>query len=206
MQHRFAHAPAFDRLGSEQPECGRAAILGAQSRHRNAVPAPAVALQKKLVERRTLQLLLGAAAADVVFAPVADRAGIGLDYDFEQVLAFLVAQIDRHHHSEDIAHLVGNVLQQLRRVGHPNDLAPVVLADHERATLGIGEAADPFQVLVPPGGLPLDVLILLHSFRGTCSRAPMSLFLSASAQNIKSGHPATKVSHPMQKPNTRSRS
>lgn len=46
-----------------------------------------------------------------------------------------------------------------------DDRALVVAPDHQHAALGIGEAAEPLHVLVPPGLLPFDVLMLLHAGR-----------------------------------------
>lgn len=38
----------------------------------------------------------------------------------------------------------------------------VISADHQHATLGVGETRDPFQVIVSTRFLPLNVLMLLH--------------------------------------------
>ena len=122
-------------------------------------------LHQEPLQRRTFQLLFGAAAAVVVFALVADGTGIRLDTDFDQILALLVPQVHVHHDAQDVPHLVGNLLHEPRGIldahGHPSIVAP----DDERASLGIGEAADPPEVVVTPGALPFDLLGLLHTRR-----------------------------------------
>ena len=62
--------------------------------------------------------------------------------------------------SQNIAHLVGQVNHELSGIGQAHDLAVVVHADDEYAAVGVGESRDPFEIFVPPGFLPLDVLVL----------------------------------------------
>ena len=57
-----------------------------------------------------------------------------------------------------IPDLVGDLREQPARTTHADNLATAVSADTEDAALGVGESADPLQVLVTPGRFPLDVL------------------------------------------------
>ena len=107
-----------------------------------------------------------AAAALVVVAAIADRRRIGRCHDVEVLLAADLAKIDRDDDAEQVANLVRQFDQQLLRAFHVDDLALVVAPDDQHPALGIGEAADPAQELVPPGFLPFGVLVLFHGSTG----------------------------------------
>ena len=78
--------------------------------HGHAVPVPPQLAQQKTVECRTLKLLLGTAAAQVVFTPVADGAGVSLHLNGQPVQPRLGGvQIHRHHNAQNIPHFVGYV-------------------------------------------------------------------------------------------------
>ena len=62
-------------------------------------------------------------------------------------------------------HLVGDVLQKAFGVVHANHLALVVHADVERATLCVGETADPLQVFVTPRLLVFNILLFHTTFK-----------------------------------------
>ena len=102
----------------------------------------------------------------VELAPIADRVGMGLDGDLQVLASVLRFQVDIDNDAEERLRLVGNLLKQAQNVADPDDLAAVVPADLEDAALGVGESADPLQVFVPPGRLPLDVLGLRRHRRG----------------------------------------
>ena len=69
-------------------------------------------------------------------------------------------QIHSHHDAQHIAHLVGQILQQLFCVGNAHPL--VVPANYQHAAIGIREATDSAQVFIPPGLLPFGVLVFVH--------------------------------------------
>ena len=56
-------------------------------RHGNTIPRATLLAKEKLIERGAFELLLGAAAAKVVFALVADRIGVRLHQDLEKLLS-----------------------------------------------------------------------------------------------------------------------
>jgi hypothetical protein len=68
---------------------------------------PPAFLQQELFQGRALQLLLGAAAAVVVFTLVADGAGLGVHADFEQLLGARLDQSDIRHDAQYVADFVG---------------------------------------------------------------------------------------------------
>lgn len=124
---------------------------------------------------RALQFLLCAAAAVVVFTLVTDGAGIRFHPNLDQVLARLTPQVDIHHDAEDIAHLIGDILEELGGIGHAHGLAGVVATDDQHPALRIGEAANPAEKLVPPCFLPLGVLVLFHCQLGRFGVRPPAL-------------------------------
>ena len=164
-QHLLIDAPALRGPVPEPLQGSRVAVAQRQARNRYTIPMQTLLAQQEATQRRTFQLLLGATTAVVVFALVAHRAGIGIDANLQQLLAVFEQQIDSHHDAQHIAHLVGNLLQQARRVGQAHRLALVVAPDHQRTALGIGKAANPAQILVAPGFLPLQVLLFFHTRR-----------------------------------------
>jgi len=58
--------------------------------------------------------------------------------------------------------LLGGSSSSFLRVLHADRVAVVVAGKHQYTAVGVGEAADPAQVLVAPGLFPLDGLVLLH--------------------------------------------
>ena len=135
-------------------------------RHWHTVPVPPQLAEQKPVQRSATQLLLGASAAQMVFTPVADRAGIGVHHDFQPVQPSLRMQVDCHHNAQNVAHFVRNIDQQFGGPLHAHHFALVVFSDHQGAPFGIGKATNPLQVLVPPGLLPFDVLVFFHGQTG----------------------------------------
>ena len=137
-------------------------IVEANARQGNVVPRSAVLLQQEAAERRAPQDLLRAAAPIVEFALVADWIRVGINSDLQVLPANVRLQVHVDHDTEQRLRLVGDLFEQPENALHSNHFTPVILADFQYAALGVGEAADPFQVLVPPSLLPFDVLILAH--------------------------------------------
>lgn len=129
------------------------------ARQGHVVPAATVLFEQEARQCRALQHLLGASAAVVDPAPVADRVGVRLHHDLDVFQAGVVRlQVDLDHDSEEGSDLVGDVLHQREYTRYSDDLAAVVLADLENAALRVREPTDPREVLVAPRALPLDVL------------------------------------------------
>ena len=125
----------------------------------------AALFEQKLLQRRASQLLLRATAAVVVLAFVADRAGVGIDANADQILAGLMRQVDIGDDAQDIANFVGQFLQQYFCVGHADQSAVVAPANLQHPALGVRKTSDPFQELVAPGLLPFGVLGFRHGQR-----------------------------------------
>ncbi len=149
----------FDPVAAEFAE-----DVGVEAPKRNAwnrhvVPGSAVASEQKPTQRSAAQHLLRATASVVELALVADRVGVAGDGD-TQVFAIVVVHDEVYvdDDAEERLHLVGDFLEQPKDAVHPDDGSLVVLADFEGAALGVGESADPLDVLVAPRPLPLDVL------------------------------------------------
>ena len=132
------------------------------ARHGRIVPVAAILAQQELVQRRPPQHLPGAAAAIMVFTLVADGIRTGINMDFEILAACFGLEVHVHHDAQQGQRLVGDLLQQTQRIPYANDLALIVLADHQHTAVGVGEPANPFQVLVPPGGFPFEILGFGH--------------------------------------------
>jgi hypothetical protein len=66
-----------------------------------------------------------------------------------------------HQNTQQVPHFIRDVLQQLLAVGYAYYLALVIFANNQGAVLGIGEATEPFEVLISPRLLPCNVLILV---------------------------------------------
>jgi hypothetical protein len=64
-----------------------------------------------------------------------------------------------HQNTQQVPHFIRDALQQLLAVGYAYYLALVILATNQGAVLGIGEATEPLEVLIPPRLLPCNVLI-----------------------------------------------
>ena len=137
-------------------------VLEADVRLRHVVPGSAVFLQQKTAKRRASEHLLGAAAPIVEFAFVADWIGVGINRDFQILPAVFRLQVHVHHDAQQRLRLVGDFFKQPENAFHSNHLAPIILADLQYAALRVGEAANPFQVFVPPRPFPFDVLAFIH--------------------------------------------
>src|SRR5262249_35426051 len=107
--------------------------------------------QQKTVKRRTLKLLLGAAAAVVILALVAYRRRVRLYHNLYRFLASLLNQVHVYHDAQDVAHLVRDLPEELGGIFDPHGLTLVIASNHQHTALGIGKAAEPPQVLVSPG-------------------------------------------------------
>ena len=164
-QHLLIHSPALGGLVPEPLQGSGIAVAQRQTWNRHAVPMQSLLAQQKSAQRRTFQFLLGAAAAVVVFPLVTYRAGVRIDANLHQLLAVFGHPIDGHHDAQHIAHLVGDFFQQTGGIGHAHRLTPVIAPDHQHTALGVGKTANPAQVVVAPGCLPLQVLLLLHTSR-----------------------------------------
>ena len=164
LQDLTGEALATERPATKLGEGAPVEIGHADMGHGDSVPVSALLSEQEAVEGGTLQLLLRAAAAVVVFPLVADGVGIGLDNDLDQVVAFLPAEIHIDEDAEDVADLVRDFLEEFRGILHPDELALVVLPNDQGASLGIGKAADPPEVVIPPAFLPLDGLVFGHLF------------------------------------------
>lgn len=102
------------------------------------------------------EVLLRAARAEVVFAPVADGRGRWLDFDLDEHLAFRVHGTHRRDDPKGVANLVRQIDEQPLGVGGADRYSLVVPADDQGTAIGVGEAAEPAQVVVAPGFLPFD--------------------------------------------------
>ena len=155
----FIQTAASGGLGPEQLQGGGAAVGQGEVGNRYAIPVQALLAQQEAVQRRAFEFLFSAAAAVVVFTLVADGIRVGVNHDFQQVQAVLLFQIDIHHDAQHVADFIGQVFQQFAGVGDTYGLAMIIAANDKGAAFGVGEGADPFQVVVPPGLLPFDVLV-----------------------------------------------
>ena len=153
---------ALQSLFPKIPKRSSIEIAYRQIGNGNPVPVPTEFPQKKPVERGTFQFLASTAAPKMIFTLVADRAGIRLDHDFNGLLPILFPQVHLYHNPQHIAHLVRNIQKQLPGILYPDHLTLVVPSDYQHAALGIREAANPLQVVIPPRLLPLDVLVFFH--------------------------------------------
>ena len=86
----------------------------------------------------------------MIFPLVADRVGICLNADFDQLFTRFGDQIDIGHDPQRIADLVGQIFEQLVRVRQADGLSLIVASNDQHTALSIGKAANPFQELVPP--------------------------------------------------------
>ena len=133
-------------------------VLQPDAGQRCVVPGFSVPREQKPAERRAAEHLLRAAAAVVELPLVADRIGMRLNDDLKVIAAHLRLQVDINHDAEQRLRLARDLLKQPEHFVHSDHLAAVVLADLQDAALGVGEAADPLEILVPPGPLPLHLL------------------------------------------------
>jgi hypothetical protein len=78
----------------------------------------------------------------------------------DEFLAVLFKQVHIHHNSQDVAHFVGDVYEKPDCIFDSNNPSSVIAANHQYAAVRVRKAADPLLVLVPPGFLPFDVLML----------------------------------------------
>ena len=69
-----------------------------------------------------------------------------------------VAQVDMWYQTQLIADFVGQILQQFLGMLQVDHFAIVIFADVDPPTLRIGKPANPFQIFILPGLLPLDAL------------------------------------------------
>ena len=157
------HALALSGPGAERVDGRLGETADRDSRHRHAVPGAPLLSQQELVEGGALELLLGAAAAQVVLALVAHRVRIRLDVNLNQLFAAFAAQPDVGHDAEHVANLVRQIHEQLLRVWYADGHTLVVPAEHQHTACGIGEAAEPTQVVVTPRLLPFRAMAFLHT-------------------------------------------
>ncbi len=162
VQHPLLHASAGGGQPAKFGDGLLREVFGCDAGHRHAVPGAALPTQEKAVQRGTLEFLQSAAAAPIIAALVADRVRVGLDHDLQILLAGGSAQVDLDENTQQVAHLVGNVFQQFCCIPETDHFAPVVPPDVQHPALRIGEARDPFQVLVTPGLLVFGVLGFGH--------------------------------------------
>ena len=87
LQRRIRQSLAAHGLLAKQGQCPHVQIANLEAWQSHPVPVHSLLAQQKMRQRRTFQFLLGAAAAKVVFALVADRAGVGLHPNLQQLLA-----------------------------------------------------------------------------------------------------------------------
>ena len=124
--------------------------------------AVALLSQKKPVKSSPLELLLRATAAIEIFAFITHGIWISLNNNLQNLFTCLFTHIHIHHNAKDIAHLVRNILHQLPGIFNANNSSLIVSPNNQHSAFGICKAANPFQVLVPPGLLPLDVLVFFR--------------------------------------------
>ncbi|MFN9959476.1 MAG: hypothetical protein ACK55I_40825, partial [bacterium] len=116
-QGRLVQAATAFGESSEAGESRRRQIRCRDTRQRRTVPRAPVTAQQKAIQRGAFELLQGAAAALVVAAPIADGRGVGGRRQFQHLMPALGAQVHLHHHAQQVTHLVGQVFQQLARLG-----------------------------------------------------------------------------------------
>ena len=68
------------------------------------------------------------------------------------------AQVDICDYPCRVSNFIRQVVHQFRGVLKANESAFVVPADHQYATLRVGESGDTLQIFIPPFFLPFDVL------------------------------------------------
>ena len=119
-------------------------VLEADARQGHVIPRSAVFLQQEAAECRASEHLLGAAAAIVEFAFVADCIGVGINRDFQIFPAVFRLQVHVNHDAEQCLCFVGDLFEQSENALHSDHFAPIILADFQDAALRVGEAADPF--------------------------------------------------------------
>lgn len=73
--------------------------------------------------------------------------------DFEIMFALLGVVIDIDHEREVVDRFVGDVLQEAAVIFYPDNFTLIIYPDKNSTALGIGKAAYPFQVFVPPACL-----------------------------------------------------
>ena len=139
-------------------QCPAVQLAEPDARQGDIVPGASVPLQQEACERGAFQHLLRAPAAVVELAPVTDRVRVRRHDDLDVLAAALRSQIHLDHDAEQRSHFGRDVLQQREDVAYSDDIAVVVPADLENAALRVREAADPGEVVVAPGALPLDAL------------------------------------------------
>ena len=119
-------------------------ILEADARQGHIVPRSAVFLQQEAAKCSASEHLLGAAAAIVEFAFIADWIRVGINRNFQIFPAVFRLQVHVHYDAEQCLRLVGDLFEQSENVFHSDHLTSVILADFQYAALSVGEAADPF--------------------------------------------------------------
>jgi hypothetical protein len=115
---------AAQGLLAKQVQCACIQRVRLQPGQRHGIPMQPLFLEQEVRQRRTFQFLFGTAAAVVILALVAHRAGVGIDANLDQFLAVFGHQIHRHHDAQHIAHLVGDFFQQAGGIGNAHRLAP----------------------------------------------------------------------------------
>jgi hypothetical protein len=74
-------------------------------------------------------------------------------------------QIHIHHDPQQVAHLVGQVFQQLGGIRQTDHLTLIVQPQQQTTALRIGKATHPTQVVIAPGFFPFGVLGFLLEHR-----------------------------------------
>ena len=115
-------------------------------------------VEKKLCQGESRQLLLCGAGAVVVFAMICDREVAFMHIDFDDILTLPSSQRNIRNNAHRIPDFVRDVLQQLLGVFHPDNRSVVINADDKLSAMRVGEAANPFQILVVPRLLELYCL------------------------------------------------
>ena len=150
IQIILGHPACSDGLSTEDIKAFAVKVFHANVVYRNRIPSISGLFNKKFCQRRTAQLLLGAAAPIMIFALIADRIGTGIDLDFDIILTVLGKQIDICDDAHCILDLVWDILKELLAVRDANNLSVITDTDIDSASAGIGKSAYPFQVFVSP--------------------------------------------------------
>ncbi len=107
------------------------------------------------------KLLFCRSTAITIDAAVRNRHSARLYYNLDNVFTLQFEMVGLGKYTSIIDYFVWNVLQLFVEIINPNHRKVIVDANVYLTSLRIGEAGHPFQVLVFPDSLMLDILIFL---------------------------------------------
>ena len=140
--------------GGEVVECG--AFLN------DGIPCKPAFAKEEFVEGGAGELHGHAAAAVVIPSAQGDRDGGWLDADFDEVVPVSGNQVDGQGDPQMLGDLLRKLFEEFPGVGQTDGHAVVIAPENEATALGVRKTAEGLQVVVLPGGLPLDGLVFGH--------------------------------------------